>query len=84
MHCSCFPPLCLFPVEWHSCDKIMSVGLEQGVWSRVLNDKSELQKSVWSDTLMLCSVRETKTINVHGIDVQFLHIPWFGESLDDS
>lgn len=62
----------------------MSVGLEQGVWSGVLNDKSELQKSVWSDTLMLCSVRETKTINVHGIDVQFLHIPWFGESLDDS
>lgn len=62
----------------------MSVGLEQGVWSRVLNDKSELQKTVWSERIMLCFVRNTKYTCGHGMDVHFLHIPWFEESSDYS
>lgn len=57
---------------------------EQGVWSKVLNDKSELQKTAWSETLMLCFVRNNNYIYVHGMDVLFLHVSWFGESLDYS
>lgn len=54
------------------------------MWSKVLNDKSELQKTAWSETLMLCFVRNNNYIYVHGMDVHFLHVSWFGESLDYS